>query len=190
MSNYIRMNFSLLVSNANHFLPRDEQDVTISEALQTIYPYTKEASVYMYWNGYILELYFCAEISDLIQDIFFLINSLGDKKQFRVNWGSNIFFGTWDCLSDGKYIKIKSDLQALRGGSETLKQLSHVSNEVTIQIDTFTKEWLKLLKQIKKDLERNGYNRNNLKDFILLESIIQVASKRLNCSKGGLSDEH
>lgn len=171
------MNFSLLVSKTNRFLRHDKQDTTISEALQTIYPYTKEASVYMYWNGYILELYFCAEISDIIQDIFFLINSLENVEQFDVNWGSNIFFGTWECFCDNNEVKIKSKLQALRGGAEILKQLSYVSDEVTIQIDTFINEWLKLLKQIDKDLERNGYNENNLIDFSLLKDIIIQNSK-------------
>lgn len=182
------MNFKLLVSNPYRLYHRDEQDVTINEALQTIYPYTKEASVYMYWNGYILELYYCAEISDIIQDVFFLVTSLGDKKQFRVNWGSNIFFGTWDCFCNEKEIKIISDLQALRGGSKTLEQLNCVAKELTIQIDVFTKEWLNLLRQIKKDLERSGYNASNLNDFYLLENII-IQKSNINYLESKVDNE-
>lgn len=165
------MNFKLLISQPNNLLPRDKEDITINEALQTIYPYTRESSIYMYWNGYILELWLCAEISDIIKDILSLINSLKNEKQFSINWGCNIFFGTWECLQYKNTIKIKSNWNALRGGNEILNQINKVSNELIIDIDAFIKEWLKLLNQIKKDLEKTGYNKENLVDFYLLENL-------------------
>lgn len=165
------MNFKLLISNPSHLLHRDENDTTVSEALQTIYPYTKESSVYMYWNGYILELWFCAEISDIFKDILQMVDSLKNKKAISISWGSNIFFGTWDCSYCKQDVKIKATWTALRGGYETLKQLNMVSNELIIDIDLFLKEWLKLLMQIKEDLKKMGYSKNNLEDFYLLESL-------------------
>lgn len=164
------MNFKLLISNPSHLLHRDEKDTTVSEALQTIYPYTKESSVYMYWNGYILELYLCAEISDVFKDILRMVDSLKNKEATSISWGSDVFFGTWDCCYCKQNIKIKASWTSLRGGSETLKQLNMVSNELIIDIDLFLKEWLKLLTQIKKDLKKMGYSKNNLDDFYLLES--------------------
>lgn len=163
--------FKILTSKPVSLNPIDDEDLTIKEALQTIYPYTKESALYIYWNGYILELWFCAEISDIFKDIMKMLDSLLDKESFEIHWGSNIFFGIWSFTIVDSSIKINSTWTDLRGGKEILDQVKKVSNTLIIDKKTFINEWINLLEQLKNDLINTGYNNENIEDFYLLENL-------------------
>lgn len=170
--------FKLLISSPLELNMKDNDDRTINEALQTIYPYTKESSVYMKWNNYILELNLAAQIADIYSDIASMLHLLNNKnnKKFCIHWGSSSFMAQWhfERLHDNM-VNIKSFWTSV-GGNERIKEIRKVSDTVTVHEVSFVNEWIDLLEIIRKDLLKSGY-KDDLQDFNELQSLLKVYNR-------------
>jgi hypothetical protein len=163
--------FQLLISNPIALKDMDAEDSTVNEALQTIYPSTKESAVYMKWNNYILQMNLTAEIADVFSDIIKMMEALVNQQEFSIHWGSNVFFATWKFAVDDSLLKINAEWTSLRGAGETLSEIKKVPNHLTINKSDFIKEWLELLRMIKQDLLKAGYTHEMIEDLYVLDNL-------------------
>ena len=160
--------FKLLISQPIELNAMDEEDLTINEALQTIYTYNKESSIYLKWNNYIIELNLAAQIADIYDDIIKMLELLINEKirEFDIYWGSSSFMAQWHInKNNNENINIEAHWTAVTGGKVTLKELNKVKNKIEINVNVFLREWLRLISLIKEDLIKAGYNSTILKDF-------------------------
>ncbi|MDR1284785.1 MAG: hypothetical protein LBJ88_01130 [Campylobacteraceae bacterium] len=99
-----------------------------------------------------------------------MLNSIKNKeKEFDVQFPSQSFFELWKCY-------LKDDIIFLEW--TYLNEKHNANSKISLNINLFIKEWLKLLDQIKRDLEKAGYNKNNLEDFYLLENLDRYLTQK------------
>ena len=173
--------FKLLISNPLNLSSMDKADTTISEALQTIYPYGKESSIYMKWNGYIIELNLTAQVSDIYTDILKMLYLLMDEniEEFDIHWGSNSFMAQWSFKKrKDNMLNIKAYWTSVIGGHEILMKLNKVKHIIEIKEKSFIIEWISLLEIIREDLLKVGYSSANLEDFDRTNIIIDKYSRK------------
>jgi hypothetical protein len=140
----------------------DSEDRTVSEALDK--KEVNDRYFTMKWKDTLLELNYGMCITESVRDIVRMLDSI-KKGESRCNmiFPSQAFCENWECKIFGKNITIK-----WLGREEY--------NDITVDSDLFTKEWLKLLYQFRVALIETGYSSNSLVDFYLLENIEQYLS--------------
>lgn len=149
---------------------KDEEDISVSEAIESIYvEYTHD--IVLNWNEHITRLDRKGDISEMYNDIIRMLNALTDrnKKSFSVSFLSSTFTAIWDFVIDANMLNIKakwitvSFLDDSSGDSDNLYSLN-------IPIDIFISEWNKLLLILRNDLVKCGYN-ESLEGFSYLKNL-------------------
>jgi len=168
--------FELFISNPTELNPIDAEDQTVNEALQTIYTYNRNSSVYMKWDKYILELNLAAQIADIYWDILNMLTAIMDGRvnEFDVYWGSNSFMAKWHFVEEeNNLIIIKPDWTSIVASSKTIHELKKSNDSIIVEKDFFIKEWITLLEIIEKDLLKVGYSFEKLENFSKANNIIK-----------------
>lgn len=147
----------------------DEDDETIEEALQTIFPLDTELA-FLKWNYIYIPLSYKYDISIMITDIIRLYEFIYNKtsNHLLINWSSNTFLSTWNIYKEDNTIKVKSAWHEVSG---RLKDLLNLDNEAISNVSELGGEIEKLILFIKLSLEKNGYNSDTLSDFYLLKKM-------------------
>lgn len=170
--------FKLLFNKSTRIHSMDEDDLTMNEVLQTIYPIGEESSITMIWNNCFIELHLSAQIADVYSDIIKMLNYLLITKdnEFDIFWGSNSFMAQWHFKREKNSLTIEAVWTSISGGKETLNNLNKVSNTVNILVSPFVDQWISLIYCIKNDVLRAGYNTDFLEDFEDTAIILDVYS--------------
>lgn len=131
-------------------LNRDLEDSSFSEAIQSIYDFND--NVIIVWNGEEIPISKKMDISDSWNDILNMIANL--KKgipNFKFEWPSQTFFAIWEIYSINDV-----DLKIKPIWSQKINSI------LCIKRETFIKEWEKVIRIIKQDLEKQGYKLEEL----------------------------
>ncbi|MGG5508268.1 MULTISPECIES: hypothetical protein [unclassified Myroides] len=160
------MIFDLEIPNSRKLKERDIADLTLSEALFTIYDL--DNNLILIWNDARITLNYKLDIGDSILDIFQMIDDIINKKEeFKTQFPSQSFFELWICEIIDNNIHIKWD-----GFKENYN--NNIDDIIVLDVSLFVKVWMKLLQQLKSDLLEKGYNELNLEDFYLFEKLKQI----------------
>lgn len=156
--------FNLTINRCEFLGGYDDEDETISEAIETIYPYNPGADILLNWNDYLVELSFKDDISSIYNDIVNMIKDLNsiDQGGFEMTWPSSSFFATWHFFIEEDDVRVKAYWTAIKGGGEALKAIREKPNQIIVKKNMFISEWVKLLDIIKEDIEKSGYVLNQL----------------------------
>lgn len=157
------------ISNPTVLKNYDEDDETIAEALQSIFPHDTEMA-FLKWNYIYIPLSYKYDISIIAVDFINLYEFLHDsrKEYLVINWPSSTFVSKWEIFKDGHNLKIVSKWEEVLG---EVSGLLNSDNILLIKTNELYLELEKILLFLKKSLEINGYNNNNLLDFYLFEKI-------------------
>jgi len=131
---------------SGELLNYDPEDISINEAIQSIYDIDDE--IVLNWNGDEVCISLNYDIGESFSDILKMIDSLNSEEtEYIMKWPSQTFWVTWNFKSINK-----SELQIEAFWNKTIKPIIRVNRYA------FIKEWEKVVIKIKEDLKMQGYN--------------------------------
>lgn len=147
----------------------DPDDETVSEAIFSTYSdYTYD--ILLMWNELVIPLDRRGDLSEIYNDIVFMLDSLKkNKRDFIVSFLSSTFTAKWHIQFEGEFLKISPKWITVTFSGKQPSDNQKMNRLLVRKID-FINEWNALLKVIKQDLTRVGYNKN-LKGFDYLNTL-------------------
>ncbi|MGH1517939.1 hypothetical protein [Chryseobacterium sp. JK1] len=152
----------------------DTEDTSVGEAIWTIHPYY-ENDVFIQWKGYQIELDKRGTISDIYNDLIYLLDELqAGNPQFTISFLCSGFTAYWHFRVEKNVITIHPQFfeVAIKRNDDYLdmKEIRQLDLDIEIGFDHFISEWNKLLKSIKDDLLKVGYT-EDLENFEYLRNL-------------------
>ncbi|GAA2362158.1 hypothetical protein GCM10010246_61360 [Streptomyces cuspidosporus] len=122
----------------------------MADAVGQLYPLETEHAV-LVWNRVPVLLEYRYDIPVLLDDLVPLLEEVRrpEFSETRVYWGSDTFSAEWQIRRDGALLDIHSRWMAVSGGYEFLL---NDRSQLTVEINSFVAEWLKVLRRITYDL--------------------------------------
>jgi hypothetical protein len=120
--------------------------------------FTIEEDVYINWNGFRIPLSVKYDISEIWNDIIFMIETIkkGQKKEFTIHFPSSGFFAAWDFMVIDDLLTIKAYWTEIRLSREELYNLRKVDIPIIIDKKSFLEEWNKILIPIRDFIITNN----------------------------------
>ncbi|GAA4325937.1 hypothetical protein BJY14_006153 [Actinomadura luteofluorescens] len=122
----------------------------MAHATAQMYPMDTEAAI-LFWNRVPVRLEYRYDIPVLLDDLVPLLEEVQDPEvpQTEVYWASDTFSAEWNVARDGDSLRIVSRWESVHGSYESLL---NDRSQLTVRIDSFVAEWLKVLRRITSDL--------------------------------------
>ncbi len=167
-------NIKIESKKQKEFTSLDEEDETVSEAIETIYESYKP-DVKITYKNYILYLSKKGDISDIFDGIIEVLSEIEKgKDQVSYNYLSSSFTVKMDIKIEQGCLIIQPTWYVAnieKDGCKIISEDFHLINkEIRISKVSFLNEWNKLLLEIKHDLTKAGYN-NQLNGFNYLNNL-------------------
>lgn len=161
--------FRIKITNEALIGEIDLDDETVAEAIFSTYSnYTYD--ILLMWNDLVIPLDRRGDISDIYNDIVFMLDSLKkNKRDLITSFLSSTFTAKWHIQSEGEFLTILPKWITVAFSGKKLSDNQKINRLLVRKID-FINEWDALLKVIKLDLTRVGYNKN-LKVFDYLNRL-------------------
>lgn len=144
---------------------QDDEDISVVEAVQTIYKNEDSWIAEMNWNGYIIPL-FGDTIAYLYKDILSIINCIESNKEiFEKSFLDASFTARWECSINNNIIHIKAfwfDLSPAANENQEIKDINSVSNILAMDKNKFIDELNILIDKVNRDLLSAGYDKSKL----------------------------
>ena len=153
--------------NTTLHLQKDLNDLTVPEAIETIYYSSADCVASLVWNGCKL-LLFGVTIGNIYNNIISTVTAItSNSETFLENFLDSAFTARWEFAVNGDNIHITAywfDIVCIEG------DIMSVPNSVIMPKNKIIHEFDKLLSKIKEDLTIVGYD-NSLYGFEYLETI-------------------
>lgn len=151
---------------------RDIEDLTICEAISTVYNYSEDLFIFICWNGFKIPMDGIS-FSQIYNDVIIMLEELEHDDDFYVSFLDASFTAIWNfsinidrVIVEAKWINIAP----YHYKNTTIEDLRKVSNIINVNKKEFINEWNNLLKIIKYDLLSVGYT-NELEGFDYLNNL-------------------
>lgn len=151
--------FKIKINNEVLLGEIDKNDETVAEAIFSTYSdYTYDIS--LIWNNFIIPLDRRGDISDMFNDIIFMLSSLKrNERTLSVSFLSSTFTAKWCIEVEAENLRISPKwITAVFSGQQPSDNEA-VNTLIVSRVD-FINEWDNLLKIIKDDLIKVGYGQN------------------------------
>jgi hypothetical protein len=165
----VQLNFWIQASNPKSLSVINEEDLSIYDALQTVFPLITE-DAYLVWHHVHIPLGYKYDVSVIITEALDMIEALkrGDSGEIAVTWPSNTFRVDWQIRWNGATLQIDAKWENVVGFTESLLSARPT---LTIGKDEFISEWKQLLGVALKALTDAGYRDEQLVDLPRLRRI-------------------
>ncbi len=142
------MNFRLQAGNPEALKVGPADDM--ADAAGQMYPMETEDAI-LFWNRVPVRLEYRYDVPVLLDDLIPLLEEVQNPafSQTQVHWGSDAFSTEWNIVRDGDSLRIDSHWDSIHGSYEFLL---NDRSQLTVGIDSFVSEWLKVLRRITSDL--------------------------------------
>ncbi len=146
------MSFHIQVSNPSVTEQVNEDDETIGEAIESIFPLDTEHA-FISWNGIYIPVSYKYDLSLMYDDIVQMIEALLDSPdgELRIQWPSNTFAAVWNIKWAKGQMKLNAEWRQLLGSTERLLDGSEI---VDMDVESFVAEWRPLLVKLYDALTR------------------------------------
>jgi hypothetical protein len=169
------MNFWIQVGNPSLSGEFCNEDESLCEAIQSVYPILTEHAL-LNWNGVFIPMSYKNDLSIMVDDILYLMYEFQSTNhgQVSLSWPSNTFSSDWEISWNGDDLKIIS-----REWHDTLGNIIQLLNlpdyqELNVSLSDFVNEWHGILNRLFDDLARSGYTEDNLPDLSRLRATEQL----------------
>lgn len=149
---------------------KDKKDVTVSEAIHTIYKRDEEWMFTLDWNG-VEFLFDGIMISNIYKDVIGLLIALNrNVPGFKISFLDSGCTAVWDMELNGEELNIDARWTTVTSNNDRALEKLREMEGLTVQKTDFMVPWKTLLSQVKKDLLKAGYT-NRLEGFEYLENL-------------------
>lgn len=161
--------FRIKINNEVSLGKIDYDDETVCEAIHSTYP-EYHYDISLIWNDFVIQLDRRGDISEMYNDIIRMLNALKrNEKDFSISFLSSTFTAQWSIHVESENLRILP--KWITVSFSDLQPYDNQQNSILIVPTVeFINEWNNLLKIIKDDLIKVGYN-ENLEDFYYLKTL-------------------
>ena len=141
------MKFRLQTGNPETLKVESAEDM--ADATGQMYPMDTEDAI-LFWNRIPVRLEYRYDIPVLLDDLVPLLEEVQDPNfsQTQVHWGSDTFSTEWRIARESDSLWIDTRWDSVHGRYEFLL---NERSQLTVSIDSFVAEWLKVLRRITSD---------------------------------------
>jgi hypothetical protein len=163
------MDFWIQASNPILLKVVDEEDHTISDAMETVFPMITE-DAYLVWHHVHIPLNYKYTFSCMIDDVLVIIEALTSSASGELTnyWPVQELAAEWRMKWDSNRLEIDTKWDTVVGNTESLLA---ARPKLTIDKDAFIAEWKPLLGMVLKALTDAGYRDEQLTDLARLRRI-------------------
>lgn len=154
------MDFWIQASSPECTSEFDEEDQTLSDAIQTVFPMMTERAI-MVWKSIYIPLCYKYDISCMMDDILSVLEKLRSHSSgtISIHWASNTFANIWNIVWFEDTVTIQPKWGSVLGHTE---EILNSKGSVTLPKLTFISEWKKILFNVISALIESGYNKEGL----------------------------
>jgi len=149
----------------------DADDVSLSDAIQTVFPLEAEYALIV-WNWIYVPLSYKYDLSFMAEDLIALIGAMiSEPAGHRViQWASNTFAGTWIVDWGGERTTVHATWDCVLGNTE-----GQLNAKPTIIVETgqFLGEWRRPLEVIVAALDAAGYTTARIASLAPMRQIVE-----------------
>lgn len=162
--------FALQASSPKCLCACDPDDVSLSDAMQTVFPVETEYAI-MIWNWTCIHMTYKYDISLMIDDVI----DMADKMLSRptgvhvIDWPSNGFAAKWGMEWGGGEVVIDAEWRSVAGNVESVL---NARPRVVVLVSDFISEWKRPLEVIFGCLKMSGYSVDNLPQMRHLDQLM------------------
>ena len=160
------MSFYMQAGNPEYKKNFDKSDVTLSDAVETVFPMDTEA-VIMMWNHIAIPLSYKYDIGYMMDDIISLLCKIESEEEcsFKISWLPDTFRCDWMIHKKKDSLTIQAVWESITG---KLELLLNQCNTIELKADDFISEWKMVLEKIIQGLEHSGYTGEKLRGMVRL----------------------
>jgi len=151
----------------------DNEDISVSEAIWSIYPNYDE-NVTITFGNYLIHLDKKGDLSVIYNDVILMLKKLNEIEEFETSFLSSGFTAYWNFKKGKNSITISPKwISAGLENRETnlfIQNVREANFSIIVNTEVFISEWHKLLKSIKDDLLTVGYT-EKLENFEYLKNL-------------------
>ena len=139
----------------------DNNDKSLADAIESIFPLYTESAVLM-WNHIGIPLSYKYDISYMMEDILMLLNMLQsrEKGELTIRWLPDTFRCDWTISWDTEELNIHSRWENTVGN---LEKLLNERPNISLNKEDFIREWKSILGIVISGLKECGYDVTQIK---------------------------
>lgn len=151
-----KMNFYIQASNPKSQYQADDNDKTLSEAIETTFLLNTENAILM-WNYISIPLSYKYDISYMMEDILEILNNLQNKEkgEIIIHWLPDTFRSDWIIRWEKEKLEIYTQWESTVGN---LEKLLNEKPNISLLKNHFIREWKSILGIVIKGLRNCGYD--------------------------------
>jgi hypothetical protein len=148
----------------------DDAEITLDEAIESIFPSDTEYLI-LTWNHIYIPLNYKYDISCMISDFIRILQFMENdsSEPLEIYWTSNTFASIWTLHQLGNEIKLHSKWNCVIGGTENLL---NKSSENQLEKEEFKNEIKKLLAFIYDAIKKSVMDFEKISEIDLLKKYI------------------
>jgi hypothetical protein len=172
----VNYRFAVQASNPRTLRRFEQDDRTLFDAIQTVFPIETEFA-FIVWNWVYIPITYKYDVCLLIDDIIELLELVlsNDSGRRIIQWPSNTFAGTWAVEWTGDGITLDAQWECVLGEIEAILADRPV---VIMTRHDFVSEWKRLLETVAEALSSAGYSTRQISGFARLNALIARIPKR------------
>ncbi len=162
--------FFVQASNPRTLRALDAEDESLSDALQTVFPFDTEQALIV-WNHIRIPLDYKYDLSLMAADVVGIIEMIQVSPQGRhtVHWPSSTFSAIWDMQWSSGILTIHSEWHCVLGSTEALLT---GKPDVELPSDDFVAEWKRPLQFAERALTEAGYDVGEIRGLARLRTVL------------------
>lgn len=172
------MNYRFVIQSSQpHSLGvADANDVSVSDAMQTVFPLETEHAL-MCFNSIYVPLTYKYDLSEMIQDVFSMTESIAMQAcgSCVIDWPSNTFASRWSLAWGNGIIELQSEWRSVIGSTEALLEQK---SALRVEISEFLAEWRRPLEVIREALDAAGYREIMPREIERIDNAISRIPRR------------
>ena len=169
--------FKITTAHSDKLNSKDPEDLTVSEAIHTIYPGYNYIDT-VYWNRITIQIDRKGDLSSIYNDIVQFVHDIrSGANAFKESFLSSTCTAEFEVRKKDKQLIIIPrfyDVRAFQNGIQIpLSTLKNMDHELEISEEDFLTELYKLLRSVNNDLLSAGYSVQDLEDFGVLVELLE-----------------
>lgn len=154
------MDFYIQVCNPEYSFQYNDNDVTLSDAIESAFLLNTENAI-MVWNHINIPLSYKYDVSYMMEDILHLLNLLKNAEKGNVNicWLPDTFRSDWKIEWNNGKLCILSQWESVVGNLEIIL---NANSKIVVDTIDFRREWKELLYIVIQALVNCGYDKKKI----------------------------
>jgi hypothetical protein len=164
------MQFAIQTSNPIATGQISDDDMTLGEAIESIFPLLTEFAIII-WHDVYVPLNYKYDVSVMFEDILAMMSAIATREfgDLSIDWPSNTFCAKWRLSWKANELSIETHWTSVLGGAE---EMLNACPQLTMDKNQFLAEWCGLIRIVRNAIFEVSHSSTALGHLSTLDTAI------------------